>query len=173
MSELIDLVGKKFGLLTVISLSSKRTKSGQLLWVCQCMCGESTVVAGYHLRYNHTKSCGCLVYESRNLKHGNARNRQGLTSSEYYTWCAMKGRCLNQKNKDYRLYGGRGIRICERWLTSFDNFLADMGRRPSPQHTIDRIDNDGNYEPDNCRWATPLEQRHNQRRTQQISAPLP
>jgi hypothetical protein len=126
---------------------------------CKCDCGNEVVVIINNLTRGLTKSCGCLNDETRvavNTKHG-------LTeSSEHHIWSAMLQRCTNPKHTYYHNYGGRGIRVCERWL-EFENFLADMGRRPSPRHTLDRKDNDGDYCPDNCKWSTREEQCRNRR----------
>lgn len=100
----------------------------------------------------------------RNQGSKNPAYKHGMIdSTEYESWRGLKGRCLNPKNKKWARYGGRGITVCERWMV-FENFFADMGKKPSPRHSVDRINNDGNYEPSNCRWATPLEQRHNNSR---------
>jgi hypothetical protein len=98
-----------------------------------------------------------------NKKHGEAQK-----TKEYSAWSRLPGRCYNPKHKAYKNYGGRGITICDRWRYSYENFLADMGRAPSPKHSIDRIDNDGNYEPSNCRWATAKVQGNNQRKTKKV-----
>lgn len=113
------------------------------------------------LKSGNTKSCGCLMRElqSANGKK-NGRHRMAGTSI-YATWAAMIGRCTNTKNRQYHRYGGRGITVCDRWRTSFENFFEDMGDRPTSAHTLDRRENDGNYEPSNCRWATKLEQTRN------------
>lgn len=136
-------------------------------WVCICDCGNQILALGIHLRSEHTKSCGCLGAElayRRLLVHGERKKGQPWTT-EYRTWMGIKSRCYDQSSQDYRLYGGRGIKVCSRWRNSFANFLMDMGRKPSPKHSIDRFpDNNGNYEPGNCRWATPTQQTRNTRR---------
>ena len=162
----VDLTGRRFGRLVVTAFGGKRR--GRCYWVCACDCGEATHVQSDDLNSSHTRSCGCLQAEvttKRNfasVKHGHCPKAR--PSPEYTTWNAMKMRCTNPRNIKWPLYGGRGIKVCDRWMGSFEAFLADMGPRPSRRHSIDRIDGDKNYEPGNCRWATPLEQRHNRRR---------
>ncbi|HHS83688.1 MAG TPA: XRE family transcriptional regulator [Gammaproteobacteria bacterium] len=148
MPRKIDLTGRMFGELTVIRERNPRGNGKQIYWVCRCGCGKEHVVAGTHLRDGGVRSCGCLRRENK------ASVTHGLSGSpEYGVWEHIKSRCNNPNTKDYHNYGGRGITVCKRW-DRFENFLADMGCRPSKNHQIDRADNDGNYEPGNCRWVT-------------------
>lgn len=124
------------------------------------------IVDGSKLKSGHSKSCGCLIGDvllKRNFIHGNTF--RGKTSKEYHTWSGMKKRCYNPKEPAYRNYGGRGIEVCPEWKDSFETFLVDMGPAPGSEYSIDRINNDGNYEPSNCRWATRGEQNVNKRTT--------
>lgn len=160
MPKIIDLNGLQFGRLSVMGRGENiGNKPG---WVCICSCGNIKTLRGGDLRSGATRSCGCLRDDrvrSVIMTHGDAP-RSGRRP-EYNVWLAMKARCKPNNARDNKYYFGRGIRVCQRWQDSYENFISDMGYRPSPKHTIDRINNDGNYEPGNCRWATWHEQRIN------------
>ncbi len=171
-----DLGSIRFGRLIAISRAENGSR-GKARWHCECMCGKTTEVYATDLLSEHTRSCGCLQIETRSIngkatghmnchaahksqtKHGHAGDRPSRT---YRSWVAMKERCNNKNHKRWKDWGGRGISVCQSWQ-SFESFLADMGERPQGK-TLDRYpDNDGDYEPANCRWATPKQQCGNRR----------
>ena len=157
-----DLADHIFGRLTVVRLAPHRRRaSGRSVrrWQCACECGATVIVSSRELLSGDTKSCGCLAADRHPRKHGFARN--GAPHELYAVWNGMKDRCFNPNSQHWHRYGGRGITVCSRWRESFSWFLEDMGPRPSKKHSIDRINNDGNYEPSNCRWATASEQALN------------
>lgn len=151
-----DIAGLTFGRLSVIK-QARSDKDGNACWVCRCSCGRQVIAVGRYLRRGQRKSCGCLGtgIGLRARKHGHCVNYR--RSPVYDVWMNMHARCRNPKHESFPRYGGRGIRVCKRWA-KFENFLSDMGERPSHKHSIDRINGDGNYEPSNCRWATRSEQ---------------
>lgn len=160
-----EMTGRVFGMLTVIS-EAGLDKWGQYRWQCRCACGAIHFAAGGKLRRGEVTSCGCDTarrLREANVKHGDASG--GQLTPEYRAWSNMIDRCERPGNKQYKDWGGRGIAVCDRWRRSFADFLEDVGRRPSAQHTLGRIDNDRNYEPGNVRWETRAEQNKNKRST--------
>ncbi len=159
-----NLTGQRFFRLTVVEYAGRIRTSHA--YRCRCECGGEIVTRGYSLTGGVTKSCGCLLPD----RNKEVRTTHGLShSKEWRIWAGMKNRCYNETVRGYQNYGGRGIVVCDRWLTGdgvrggFECFYSDIGPRPSPSHSIDRINNDGNYEPGNCRWATTAEQSINTR----------
>lgn len=154
-----DLTGEPFG--RWIVLNEAPARKGRRYWNCRCECGSESIVDGKELRLERSRGCG----RCRNLKHGYSTEQ----SSEYMTWKNIKSRCNNPNNKSYNRYGERSIRVCDRWMESFEAFLADMGMKPFPEATIERIDNDGPYSKENCKWATQSEQMRNMSRNRLIT----
>lgn len=163
----IDITGVKCGRWTVLS-RAENTKQGQAQWLCRCECGTEKVLKSIIIRREISKSCGCLKLEvlvKRSTKHGHATG--GITPT-YHTWASMVARCTNSNSREWKNYGGRGISVCERWMT-FANFLADMGEKPEGL-SLDRFpDMNGNYELGNCRWASDTQQARNKRNNRLLS----
>ena len=146
-----DMVGRKFNALTI--LKKLNYANNQSFWLCQCDCGKKVEVRGGNLISGNTRSCGCRRGKSHGLS----------SSPEYQSWSCMKARCLNRNNKSYEYYGGRGITVCPQWINSFEQFYLDVGSKPDPTFSLDRIDSNGHYEPGNVRWASPQEQWDNRK----------
>lgn len=161
-----DLTGRIFGRWTVMSLHAERLKNGGTTWVCECECGTTAKVTRNNLIRGLSKSCGCLKNELSSARITAICTTHGMTGSpEYLSWAGMIQRCYNPNHDAYIRYGGSGITVCDEWRGSFEKFYADMGERPSEEHTLDREDNEGNYTPDNCRWATWHVQQNNRKDT--------
>lgn len=158
-----DLSNQFFGRLRVVRIAdSPRTKHGVVNWECLCTCGKTTVVTAYNLLYGRVRSCGCLKVDAGRASATHGHTRGWVSSPTYRTWRSMMQRCHDPGYISFHQYGAAGISVCDRWQGDFNAFLSDMGERPDG-HTLDRINSAGNYEPDNCRWATPTEQARNRR----------
>lgn len=160
MAPLVNLAGQRIGRLLVVARSGDGMP---VRWSCRCDCGREKIVRAFCLRQGFTKSCGCLNREMA-AERGRFQHRtHGMHKSiEHASWSGMLARCRAPTNKDFKNYGGRGVTVCERWL-KFEHFFADLGPRPTPQHSLDRIDVNGHYDPSNCRWATRSQQQRNKR----------
>ncbi len=159
------MIGMKFNRLTVLyEVENKNKNQNHKKYMCSCDCGKQIVTDKYKLIDGHTKSCGCLKLEmlaERKTTHGQSK------TASYKSWSEMRNRCNNPKNHAYKDYGQRGIKICDRW-DSFENFISDLGERPNKQYSLDRIDVNQGYSPENCRWATWSQQQNNRRTTKYI-----
>lgn len=169
MGRLIDLTGQRFGRLVVLERCETVKHGDHVKWLCQCDCGNTIKVASNCLRFDNTRSCGCLKIEHA-MKHVDAYRKHGLSGERLYpVWKSIVSRCTNPKNKRYKDYGGRGITVCSQWLSDYENFrkwaFATGYDQTAKRNvcTIDRINNDGNYEPSNCRWVDMKTQCANKR----------
>lgn len=168
MNAPIDITGQRFGRLTVVGFSHSEGRPPRRLWLCKCDCGKSVTTKLASLRCGKTKSCGC---SRRGVKHNRKPSGRPLLKGtpEYNAWLNIKSRCSKKSAKSYANYGGRGIRVHPSWINDFAAFLSHIGPRPSASHSIDRIDNDGDYEPGNVRWATRKEQTRNKRNNYRVT----
>lgn len=155
-------LGKRYGRLTVVAITNRRTSSSEIIWRCKCDCGSMTEVIGGHLGDGHTTSCGCFAIESMSIR-STTHGESGQHVPEYRAWKRIKNKCTNPKHQDYKNYGGRGIKMCKRWQKSYLAFLKDVGRRPSPELQTERVNNNGDYKPSNVVWGTRIQQARNKR----------
>jgi hypothetical protein len=166
--KILDLTRQRFGRLLVLKQSGGK-KRGCILWLCKCDCGNTVIVPSGDLRTPRKRSCGCLQKEVASLigRTGNNRRTHGMKGTKiYHVWDSIKYRCLNPNYRQWKDYGGRGVTICDEWAKSFEAFYDYVSKLPNYRgkgYSIDRINNDGNYEPGNVRWATRIEQNRNRR----------
>lgn len=158
-----DISGNIYGKLTAIEVVGRKNK--HTYWTCRCECGETCIVAQVNLKTGSILSCGCSKYDTTTT-HGYCKGKD-VRSSEYFIWASMKDRCLNENNPNYKNYGGRGITLSAEWLR-FENFIADMGLRPSKSHSIEREDNNAGYCKGNCKWIIRSEQNSNRRSNRKV-----
>lgn len=162
LSSTASLVGQRFGRLLVIEFSGNL--NGRRRWLCRCDCGAYTKPSTGGLRTGDSQSCGCLAREKNRSRLKLQRTKHGMArTAEWRAWASLRSRCNNKNDQRYKNYGERGIKVCDEWSASFEAFYRDMGPKPSPKHSIDRINNDGDYKPSNCHWATAGEQARNTR----------
>ena len=156
-----NLIGEKFGKLSVINITKLRDANGSVIWTCLCDCGHKVDVSGNSLKSGGSKSCGCSRLESI-TKHGHSNSNDGKSTATYNSWTSMMNRCYREQNHNFKYYGAKNVKVCDDWH-DFINFLRDMGERPE-NTTLDRINPFGNYEKSNCRWATIEMQNNNMRK---------
>jgi len=161
MRTKINMVGKTYGKLLILEEVKERDSYGYILYKCKCSCGKEKIIRGHNIRSGNSLSCSCSRIQP-NLKHNMSY------TAEHNAWRSMKKRCKNKNDPRYEDYGGRGIKVCDRWINSFENFFEDMGYKPSKSHSIERINNDGDYEPSNCIWADVKTQARNKRTSMKI-----
>lgn len=179
MTQIKDIAGQRFGKWTALRCAGARRRvvdgrcvASTAMWVCRCECGTEREVSGGHLRKGSSKSCGCdhagrIAYGQKIVRHGHTIHHQ--QTPEYRAWLAMRKRCCDSTHFAFDRYGGRGIDVCPEWLASFEAFFSDMGPRPTPAHSLERVENNRGYSPDNCVWADKKTQNRNTRQNRLVT----